>query len=633
MNRALPRAALLAILLPACGSGSVTAAPPPSVSSGAAVGLPSALVPAAPPTGPAVVVIQTGHPVWVDSNAVSPDGRWLATRGGSCRAPGLCPVRLWRVETGAVMGTVDLPAGQLAWSREGRWLKSGGKAYDAHTGAVGDPPAEAHFEAEPGDPQVQSEGDRMQVKRPAGGGPVLLGTVPVLDARLPVLGPIASSKGPKLVAWAVADVAVLLDLATGAWTTLSHPAAKPWRNLQLSPDGRTLLTQRGGEVVLWDVANGKRRSVLTADVTAAPWSVLSEDGALLLLPASARDAALWDVATGTARATISDATSGRFSPDGKRILFTRGTADEGGDVSPADWKVMKMWDVAGARVLWTKEHHEPSLLQPFSPDAALVVGSVTLTRPDAAERHVFDAATGKRVAVVPGCAGSPDTSLAWNPRAAVLASLSACGQLRTWDAETRKVRSQAVSPPGPGPLAWTPDGSELVFPQGRWRVAGEAVTPWPAAPAAPAAGGGVQHPYGFSFAGDGAGLMRWDAAAAEVVETATGRHLFDLGSRGFWVGGSGIILVPPVRNESRNDGTSELVRARDGARLRLVVAFDGGKLQAVALSPEGKFEALVNGEGLVRVRVGADVLQAALVAQGPAVDGLRRPGMLRALLE
>ncbi len=102
-----------------------------------------------------------------------------------------------------------------------------------------------------------------------------------------------------------------------------------WRPFQIavSPDGKTLATQSGSSVKLWDVAAGKKRATLVGhnrDVTCLQFS---PDGKTLASGSEDKTIVLWDVATGkdllTFRGAKAVVDSLAFSPDG-RTLFSGG---------------------------------------------------------------------------------------------------------------------------------------------------------------------------------------------------------------------------------------------------------------------------------------------------------------------
>jgi hypothetical protein len=617
--------AVLAAVLPACGAGGSAASPgtPPGVPSASApVATASAPATATAPSAPAVLVLQTGHPGYgAQYEAISPDGRLLATTAGSCPHDP-CRVQIWDVATGAVLGAVEVPGYDLRWSRDGRFLAAGDDAYDLVTGTLGGS-AGGDYEHKTGDAFVVHQGNRIEARRvEEGGGVKVLGAIDQVDGRLPVLGPVAIPRLPAL-AWAVGDVIAILDLRTGAWRTLSHTGGA-FQQLHASPGGHTLLSRRGGQVVLWDPATGNRRGTIQVSERENPWSSFSDDGSVVLLPTSATEVVLYDVAAGKERARIAGMSYGRLSRSGKVAILGEPST------SFAVWGSMTMWDVEGGKALWKRRGFGPAAADPFSPDETRIAAKiVSLPVADAYHAFVYDTVTGKLATKVEGCTTAYVLRVEWRPGAgAELSSISPCGAFRIWNAHGGAVRSMAVAPTVMTQFWWTPDGAEVARNQDWWRYADGTFSPWPSA------AGEARMPFELSFTPDGRWLIRSGVGTGQVLETGTRRRVLDLGQGGLsWAIPGALVLSPSYRPSARDpEDTQALVRVRDGARVSLLVAFAAGKLQVVALSPEGKFEALVNGEDIVRVRVGRDLREARLVAEGPAVEALRQPGLLKAVL-
>jgi WD40 repeat protein len=124
---------------------------------------------------------------------------------------------------------------------------------------------------------------------------------------------------------------VSLGLNTGGHTA-------PITVMAFTPDGSKLITARGGEVMVWDVATGAREHVWrlpTGVIALAPFPKLDKlvagGGAQLQADGKTRDAPLWllDLKTGeaeTVRPHInSNITSLAVSPDGARLAWANGT--------------------------------------------------------------------------------------------------------------------------------------------------------------------------------------------------------------------------------------------------------------------------------------------------------------------
>jgi predicted NACHT family NTPase len=141
----------------------------------------------------------------------------------------------------------------------------------------------------------------------------------------------------------------LWDVATGKEqaTLKGH---KHWvRSVSFSPDGKTLASgSDDGTIRLWDVATGKEQTTLKDRPPSRPdrswsvWSVaFSPDGKTLASGsgdfAKTGEIKLWDVSTGKKKTTLKghtfDVLSVAFSPDGKTLASGSGDG------------TIKLWDV------------------------------------------------------------------------------------------------------------------------------------------------------------------------------------------------------------------------------------------------------------------------------------------------
>jgi WD40 repeat protein len=177
-------------------------------------------------------------------------------------------------------------------------------------------------------------------------------------------------------------------------TTLKSDLGQPF-GLAFTPDGKTLITtyyaSRGredvtGGIVLWDVATGRRRSVLQNHTP--PWGVTqlacSPDGKTIAAwefgrekdqKAIKQQGTLWDLAAGKVRAVLPDerCTAVTFSPDGKILLHATYHIKD----NQLEGIEIKRWDVAAGKelpALVDRVNKNPLRLLAYSPDGKALVG-------------------------------------------------------------------------------------------------------------------------------------------------------------------------------------------------------------------------------------------------------------------
>jgi WD40 repeat protein len=363
--------------------------------------------------------------------AFSPDGRVLAAGGQDLT------VTLWNLATGEVLASYPGHRSGvvgLAWSPDGRTLASVS-------------PTEVKvWEAVPGHWPFAVE---------------CVATSP--DGRTVATGGARSGVTGGLVR--------LWDQVTGEELRTLEGLSQPTYAVAFSPDGKTLAGGGGdwndlgqpsgssGEVVLWDVGAGRKRTTLPGPLEIVTGLAFAPDGRTLAI--AGKPARLWNIDTGEVRVIPADKDARvwgvAFSPDGK-LLAT------GGDAAKAQ---VRVFDVATGRELATlKDHADTVQRLAFRPDGKTLAtadwtGSVRLW--DLARgrvRHAWD-----KVGVVCGLACSPD-----GHSLGVLSFERAPALI--W--KLRLLDPDAPGPPGKtflrvphdashsGDLAFTPDGQTLV---------------------------------------------------------------------------------------------------------------------------------------------------------------------------
>jgi WD40 repeat protein len=148
------------------------------------------------------------------------------------------------------------------------------------------------------------------------------------------------------------------------------------RTPSFAPDGKTLAASfvdsqsKRGALALWDVASGKRRTILHSAAAYYGTPVFSPDGRYLAIELSmpggqAPQVRLWEVATGTEVGAFTAPEKAlsfeqlAFSPDGRRLAAA--TIEDG--------KVF-LYDIMARRVSWVQDLGKTAMLRDpvFSPD-------------------------------------------------------------------------------------------------------------------------------------------------------------------------------------------------------------------------------------------------------------------------
>jgi WD40 repeat protein/serine/threonine protein kinase len=228
----------------------------------------------------------------------------------------------------------------------------------------------------------------------------------------------------------------------------------------MNPSRRVMVLETVPRVMkLWDVATGRQLPLnLDGPTDQAESLAISPDGTRLVAACGYQGIRLWDLASGR-QSTLQRHGNERemyagFSPDGKRLVTI--SLDE--ETSELNCAVMRLWDLAGSRVLTTIDKLPPiSVLRAeFSSDGKLLA---IADRWHSSVR-VFDATTG-RAAFSCSYRDGKARYAVFSPDGKRLA---ACGErgIQIWDVSTHEMAAtwQIASNVGEY-LAYSPDGKLL----------------------------------------------------------------------------------------------------------------------------------------------------------------------------
>lgn len=380
-----------------------------------------------------------GHEGAVNSVAVSPDGKRLATASNDHTA------RIWDVATGqslvTLRGHTDRVNG-VAFSPDGRFVATASddrtirlwdaKTWQSLTTLNGYKAAVISVGFSPDGKLIAtgSEGGSVRIWEAVAGRPSPLRDFPGHEIGV---HSVAFSPDGKFLLTAGPETVKLWDVATGDLLR-KLPDTPTHFSVAFSPDGKMFVTaESDGNLHVWDSKTMEMLARWSGHKDSIFMVAFSPDSQYIITASGDDTARIWDARTKTELATLRGHSGGvhgaAFGPDGKFVI-----------TAGAD-KTVRLWDVRGELpVAELRDHASGVSIAAFSPDGQRIV---TASMDNTAIIWNWDGATGRSQTKLNGHKGSINDA-AFGPDGRLIITASEDRTARLWDAATGEQRGELL---------------------------------------------------------------------------------------------------------------------------------------------------------------------------------------------
>jgi len=414
------------------------------------------LNPSFTPAGGMLLLTLTGHNLWVEAVAITPDGKQAVSASQDTT------LKLWDLATGSELATLTghswsinavaiTPDGKQAISASGDttlklWDLATAEELTTLTGHSDEVTAVAI--TPDGKQVVSASGDTTLKLWDLTTGSELA----TLTGHSDEVTAVAITPDGKQVVSASGDTTLKLwDLATGS--ELATLTGHSWsiNAVAITPDGKQAISASGDTTLkLWDLTTGSELATLTGHSDEVTAVAITPDGKQAVSASWDKTLKLWDLATGSELATLTghgrDVNAVAITPDGKQAI------------SASEDKTLKLWDLATGPELVTLTGHSWSInAVAITPD-----GKQAVSASEDKTLKLWDLATGSELATLTGHRNRVNAvAITLDGKQAV--SASGDKTLKLWDLATGGEWAKLVGHSDEvTAVAITPDGKQAV---------------------------------------------------------------------------------------------------------------------------------------------------------------------------